>query len=242
MNLRSNLRLLSCSLTLSMLLLNFGHVANASEVFYTVSSPSAEAISEAPELQGATVYDFFLTTATDLLLIDVTTVRPANGATFFQSAAADANDIGAPDPSMIPSLPSLEFDTFINTPGDTMNVACSDFEAGIGTAGYGADDPISGDCSSRAVVWFDVEDDGALDMFRFARLTTVGDNFIEFGFTTAERNENQQGPDRFDFEFSISGSGRTLVGATFVPEPNSCILLSLAGVCLLFRTRRRRSR
>jgi hypothetical protein len=112
-------------------------------------APTAAEMTGDASLAGKKVYDFFVTTDSDILSVD-NVIITGGGASLYQNAAG--SDVEPPNPLFLPVFPALGADSWISTPG------------GTSTAGGG----FPNDNSS----WFDSSDDGAQNNFQFARLTT----------------------------------------------------------------------
>lgn len=145
------------------------------------------------------VHEFYLTADSDLIVIGVTSIETADGEIYQHPYGSDTD---APHPALVAEYPSLAADSFITTPGST----------GILGGGFEDIDSVG------EVAWYDLSQDGPIEDFLFAQLTTEGGIFegdvYFYGL---------DGPESFPFSFTF-GDYSSL---TPIPEPSSLLLLLL---------------
>lgn len=114
--------------------------------------PTAAELGGDATLAGKKIYEFRVTTDSDILSVDEVVID-LNGATLYQNAFG--SDSEPPLPALVAAFPALSADTWITTPAPDTAIA------GGGFANPGSS-------------WFDSTDNGAQANFLFARLTTAG--------------------------------------------------------------------
>lgn len=221
------------ALCAALIIYTLSYSANAA-IFYEVSTPSEEAISEVSELADATVYDFFATTESDILLIAFDKLQTdANASMFNHRMDTEETDSDPPLDALIDLYPALAYDSYATTPGDTSEVDVGN-AAGLTRDLQGASDVDDDD----ELILFDTSDDGPQNMFQFARFTLVGGDFIGFdGRISTATPPGVDEPIRTTFD--VSGRGMNLTGATLVPEPSFGVLTPFIGMLLLGAARRK---
>lgn len=160
--------------------------AQPTATFFSSSrDPNAAEIADDAALTGQTINEFFVTTSSDILQVDMVDIS-IGGASLFQHGSGD--DDAPPLPAFVNVFPSLGADTWITTPG------------GTAIAGGGFGDPGS--------AWFDSDNNGAQNMFKFAQLTSSG----EGTFSGRIQLQDTAGPVAIAFDdLPVGGSG---------PDPN----------------------
>jgi len=118
---------------------------------------------------GGTVFNFFVTSPTDVLSVNDVLVELTSGS-IYNNALGSNN--AAPNPAFIPAFPALGADSFITTPGGST--------AELGTV-------VSPDAWSGT--WGDTTDDGPVNSFLFAQMTVSPDAVGSFSFDVAFRGE-----------------------------------------------------
>ncbi len=122
----------------------------------------ATAISNAPLLDGAFVFQLTATTATDILIVDAGFDSPLseNVAGGFYNENDLGTDINPPIATLTARFPELRFDSWVTTPGES-------FAAGTATLG--------GEEGANLVTRADTSSDGPQDQFVFATITLLPD-------------------------------------------------------------------
>jgi hypothetical protein len=191
----------------------------------------SRAVTATEEMFGAPqgfVHEFFVTTSTDLISVSDVDIQ---GDVYQHARGSDRKP---PNERVMRLSPASSADSFITTPGRTR---------GMGKGFYGNSD-------EAEIVWYDEQDDGALEEFRFAQLTVS-----ETGSFAGEINvRGPKGAVSLPFEFVLPGVEGDLallekehsyrLSLAFdelaggVPEPGGLALAALVAP-LLFRSRPR---
>lgn len=219
----------------ALILFTIGHSADAF-IFYEVSTPSEDAVSEVSELADATVYDFFATTESDILLITFDQLQTDANATMYNHRLdTEESDSDPPVDALIELYPAMAYDSYATTPGNTTEFVLGN-AAGLTRDLLGSPDVADDD----ELILFDTSDDGPQEMFQFARFTLVGGDFIAFdGRISTSTPVGVNEPNRA--AFNVSGRGTALTGAMLVPEPATPWFAAFAGMLFYLSRRRRRS-
>ena len=196
------MRLPCCALALATFLFAIVELQAASVSFDRAGSTvSVEAVA-AGAPAGGHVADFFVTTDADILsyrrvqLTQFPDGRPAN---LFDVAPPFGSNIAPPPSEYIALNRSLEFDSWVTTPGSTSWVVPPNIDVGPWYPG---------------AVYEDQTDDGPQNMFHFARLAFLPGNAGLFSGEIVVSGET--GPESFPFSFPIG-----------VPEPSGLALACL---------------
>ena len=127
--------------------------ANAASIsLASVVRKPSEAAVDAGAPAGGKIYQFFVTTNADVLSIGNVQVSISNGGSLFQVPFGSDRD--KPDPALVALFRSLEADSWVDTPGETLL-----FGPGLPGDGTG--------------VWGDFTNNGPQLNFRFAQLTVA---------------------------------------------------------------------
>lgn len=146
---------------------------------------------------GGTVYEFFLTSTSDILSINDVVIS-LTGGTIYQSGLG--SDVEAPNPVFVAAFPSLGADSFFTTPGSTALLGDGFTATTLGVP--------------QSATFGDTSNDGAQSNFKFGQFTVSADAVGAFSFDVAFAGLD--GPE----EVSVSG-------VIPIPEPSSLALLGL---------------
>ncbi len=146
-------------------------VAKAQSAFfnYHFRSPTAAEVANDGTLAGRRIYNYFITTTSDILQFDSVRISGFGLLIPIYQNAFGA-DSEAPNPGFVTVFPALGADSYITTPGATS----------IAGAGFG----------SPASAWFDTSNDGPVSNFLFAQLTTAGNALGRFNGKVQLQNAN----------------------------------------------------
>jgi hypothetical protein len=150
--------------------------------------PSSAATADGAPANGD-IYMFTVTTDADILSVNQVQVQVDKP--LFQVPAPFGSDTAKPDPAFIAIKPSLEADSYIDTPGSTSLL-------GTGLPGDGTG------------TWGDLSNDGAQTNFKFSQLTFA--TGAKGTFTGRVSVAGASGPEVFPFSFQIGVPEPTTLG------------------------------
>lgn len=138
----------------------------AANVITVEMVPPGRTVSDAEAAQGApaggNVFQFLVSTDGDILSVSQIKVTLAQGASLYNNAFGDSQNAEPGQPVLIPTFPALGVDSWITTPGSTLQL--------------GPELPGDGDLTTFG----DLTNDGPQDHFMFAQLTTPAGAFRSF--------------------------------------------------------------
>lgn len=202
------MRITSCFFALFAIVAFVGFAsADMIDLSMTTRMPTAAEIGGDAALEGAMIHDFWATTDGDVLAINFVGINPL-GILYKNTLGSE---VEAPNPAFVAAFPALGATSYLTTPG------------GTGQAGGNFGN------AQGQVSWYDADDTGPLDNYKWGQLTTLAG--ATGTFTGRFDIAGAEGPYGQEFSFDLGGE--------VIPEPSTFAILGIAliGLGALLRKR-----